>query len=354
MNYLKYAVGVDVAQNELVCCYGAIDYEMNHTVVSSRAFPNTGIGFKDCVKWMQKVHHNECLPQFVMEATGVYHQKFAHFLHINGYDVAIVLPNKISNYMRSMNLKTITDATSAQAICSFGLGKNLSPWVPAKPVYALLRQLTRERDQLISERTIIKNQLHALEAGAFVHNPSLLRLQERKTLLDSQVEKIKDETHQAIANDEQVKAIVTMVTTIPGVGELTAAIVLGETNGFELIKNKRQLASYAGLDIKRKESGTSVKAKETISKKGNKYLRKAMYLPALSAIRHNTQAKATYTRLEMKHGIKMKAAVAIQRKLLELIYILSKTMVPYNPNYEQEKGQQARVVAPLESDLCRF
>ncbi len=103
---------------------------------------------------------------------------------------------------------------------------------------------------------------------------------------------------------------------------LTAATVLAETNGFELIRNKRQLTSYAGLDVKEKQSGTSVKGKPRISKKGNKYLRKAMHLPALAAIRNDERFKAIFVRLVSKHGIKMKAAVAVQRKLLEMIFIL--------------------------------
>ena len=123
--------------------------------------------------------------------------------------------------------------------------------------------------------------------------------------------------------------------SIPGVGELTAAITLAETNGFELIRNKRQLVSYAGLDVKEKQSGTSVKGKPKISKRGNKHLRKAMHMPALTAIKHNEKMKAKYAHLVGRHGIKMKAAVAIQRKLLELIYTIFKTQQPFDKHYQQ-------------------
>ena len=114
---------------------------------------------------------------------------------------------------------------------------------------------------------------------------------------------------------------------------MTAATILGETNGFDLIRNKRQLASYAGLDVKEKQSGTSVKGKPRISKKGNRYLRKAMHLPALTAIRHDERFKAIFARIVSKHGIKMKAAVAIQRKLLEMAYTLYKKQEKYNHEY---------------------
>jgi transposase len=108
---------------------------------------------------------------------------------------------------------------------------------------------------------------------------------------------------------------------------------LAETNGFEHVKNKRQLVSYAGLDVREKQSGTSVKGKPRISKRGNRYLRKAMYLPALAAIRSNEQHRDIFARLVARHGIKMKAAVAIQRKILELIYVLIKNKTVYNEHH---------------------
>ncbi|MES1181859.1 MAG: IS110 family transposase, partial [Flavobacterium sp.] len=115
-----------------------------------------------------------------------------------------------------------------------------------------------------------------------------------------------------------------------GIGALTAVIILAETNGFELIRNKKQLVSYVGLDIKEKQSGTSVKAKPRISKKGNRSIRKAMHFPALTAVKWDDHYRDSYARLVSKHGIKMKALVSVQRKLLELTYILYKNKTTYN------------------------
>ena len=130
-----------------------------------------------------------------------------------------------------------------------------------------------------------------------------------------------------------MKAAVDNICSIVGIGTLTAVIVVAETNGFELIRNKRQLVSYAGLDVKEKQSGTSVRGKAKLSKKGNRHLRKAMHMPALVAMRNDERMKAVFARLVSRHGIKMKAVVAIQRKLLELIYTLWKTGKKYDPNY---------------------
>jgi transposase len=131
------------------------------------------------------------------------------------------------------------------------------------------------------------------------------------------------------------------------VGKLTAAIVLGETNGFELIRNKKQLTSYAGLDVKEKTSGTSVKSKPRISKRGNRHLRKAMYLPSLSSVKYNQAHKDLYIRIVSKGGIKMKALVAVQRKMLELTYIVHKNKTAFQQGYEKIKSSNTKVVAAL-------
>ena len=102
--------------------------------------------------------------------------------------------------------------------------------------------------------------------------------------------------------------------------------------------------SYSGLDVRQKDSGTSVKGKPQISKRGNRFLRKAMHLPALSAIRHNEHHKAVFVRLVSKHGIKMKAAVAVQRKLLELIYVIWKNNMPFDKEYTGAKKNEVEWV----------
>ena len=119
---------------------------------------------------------------------------------------------------------------------------------------------------------------------------------------------------------------------------------MAETNGFELIRNKSQLASYAGLDVREKQSGTSVKGKPRISKKGNRNLRKSMHLPSLTAVKWDENFKEIYARLVSKHGIKMKALVAIQRKLLELIYILFKNETNYDKQYVIKNSVQTHTV----------
>lgn len=352
MKAIKQTVGVDVAQKELVCVVGVLLEDLSVSLKARKAFGNHLSGFKAFLKWAKSF--TEVSPDLtvVLEATGVYHEKFVHWLVEQEQQVAIVLPNKISNYMRTLSLKTITDQTAAEAITQFGLERKLETWSPPKPIFRTLKQLTRERDQIVCERIVIANQLHAEKAEAFPNANSLKRLKARRILLNKQEKEIKKEIHLLVKSDPELEENMSYMTSIPGVGELTAVITLAETNGFELVMNKRQLVSYAGLDIREKQSGTSVKGKPKISKKGNRHLRKAMHFPALSAIRHCSIYKNSYARLVGRHGIKMKGVVAVQRKILELMYILFKTKTTFDLDYEQKKEQQLEAATPLQSSLC--
>lgn len=113
---------------------------------------------------------------------------------------------------------------------------------------------------------------------------------------------------------------------------LLSTPILAETQGFKLISNSKQLASYAGYDVIEKESGSSIKGKTRISKKGNSRIRAALHFPALVAARFNQPLKIVYTRINEKKGSKMVAATALQRKILILIYSLWKNDTTYNEN----------------------
>ncbi|MBV4360678.1 IS110 family RNA-guided transposase [Pinibacter aurantiacus] len=335
---VKQVAGIDVAKNELVVSFGKMHDDWTPELCAFKTFANTVKGYELMLKWVIKVAEPQLPIRFVMEATGVYHEAFAYYLDNKSLEVSIVLPNKISNYARSLAKNTVTDKTASEAIMLFGLERKLDRWHKPKKVYRDLRVLTRERSQLIEERTMLKNQLHAEQIRADSSDQSIGRMNKRITLLNKQLLEIKKELSEAAISDQQVKQDLKLLCSLPGVGELTAATIMGETNGFDLIRNKRQLTSYAGLDVREKQSGTSVKGKPRISKKGNRHLRKAMHMPALSAIKKDDRFKAVFARLVSKHGIKMKAAVAVQRKLLEMAYTIFKTQKPYDENYFINQG----------------
>jgi transposase len=334
MKILKQVVGIDVAQQELVVSLGRLLEDLSVELYASKTFSNNQKGHTLLMDWVKKMSDSGVAIQFVMEATGVYHETLAYSLVDRSHNVVVVLPNKISNYFRTLQVKTINDFTAAEAIARFGLERKLDNWQRPDPTFKKLKQLCRERDQIVVTRTVAKNQLHAEKAEAEPNSGTVQRLKQHILFLNKQEKQVKDEIQVLIKSKAELAQEVEVITSITGIGVLTAAIVLAETNGFELARNRKQLTSYAGFDIREKQSGTSIKGKSTISKRGNRYLRKAMYLPALAAIRHDPKFKSLFVRLVEKHGIKMKAVVAVQRKLLEMIYTIHKTKKPYDVNFE--------------------
>ena len=337
MKLLKQVLGIDVAQKELVVTLGRMHNDLTIELYAYNVFKNTEKGFLKLLEWVNKLTDKEIKVRYVMEATGVYHQKFAYYLDEKEEDISIVLPNKISNYMRTLDIKTITDKTCSEGIARFGLERKLDNWKKPKEIYRVLKQLTRERRQITDERTIVKNQLHAEQTEAIPHLSSIERLKKRILFLNTLEKEIKNEIENSVKEHKELMIDIGNICTIPGVSILTAATVIGETNGFELIRSKKQLTSYAGLDVKEKLSGTSVKGKPTISKRGNRYLRSCLHLPALSTIKWDDNFRDQYARIVAKHGIKMKGCVAVQRKLLELIYVIYKNKIAYDKDYESKK-----------------
>lgn len=347
MKVLKQVLGIDVAQKELVITLGRIYEDSSIELFAHRVFKNKESAFESVIKWVEKLVSKDVRIQYVMEATGVYHQKFAYYLDEEGCDVSVVLPNKISNYSRTIDIKTITDKTCSEIIARFGLERKLDCWKRPNNAYRNLQQLTRERIQIVEERTLVKNQLHAEKSEAFPNDSSVKRIKARIKFLNKQEAEIKHEITTYIQNEPEIRNEIKNICTIPGVGELTAVTILAETNGFELVRNKKQLVSYAGLDVVEKQSGTSVNGKPKISKRGNRNIRRAMHLPALSAIKHIEHYKEIYVRLVSKSGIKMKAVVAVQRKLLELIFVVYKNKTIFEKDYESKKREQLQEVATL-------
>jgi transposase len=335
--FIRQCVGIDCSKDELVVAFGTMNEDLGVQIISNERFKNTPSGFKKLLLWSKKLRNASLDIPFVIEATGVYHEGVSLFLYQSGESISVMLPNKVKAFSKTLKVKTINDKTCAQAISVMGLEKKLEKWKPANEVFRKIKQLTREREQVIVEMTQIKNQIHAEESGAWPNDGSIKRARQRVRLLEKQTLEIEVEVKGLIEANKWLAEKVEKVCSIKGIGQLTVAVILGETDGFNLIRNKKQLASYAGLDVVERESGISVRGKTRISRKGNRHIRKALYFPALSAIRSSETMKNLFARLVARHGIKMKAAVAVQRKLLELIYVIWKNDTIYNPDYHKNK-----------------
>lgn len=336
---LKYCVGLDIASKKIDVCISVIDDSQKVKVISSRSFVNSVAGFKTMEEWVNKNHKEKQVDLVLcMEATGVYHENCALYFFEKGFKTSIILPNKAKHYLISLGLKSKNDKIDARGLSRMGAEQCLGLWEPMGKFFYELRQYTRQYQNLQEQKTVFRNQLHALR-HAMYQNKKMIKQQEATIkLFDKQLLELVDLIKKHLDSDKIVKDKVKNICQIKGIGMLTVAAVLAETNGFELFKNYKQLVSYAGFDVVERESGTST-GKTKISKKGNGHLRRAMFMPAFTAVRYKEKSLLDlFDRTFAKHGIKMKSYVAVQKKLLVLIYHIWKKNEKFDPNYTQTKA----------------
>jgi len=336
-SFIKQCVGVDCAMEELVVTVAGLTESLFVQEIGFTKVANNKTGFLKLFSWIKSLTSKGIKPVFVIEATGVYHESFAHFVVDYGYDISVVLPSKIKHFRKSLDIKTDNDKTASFGIAHFGLSRKLDLWKKPDPTFKALRSLIRERNQLLEESTSANNQLHAVNHSDEQNPRVIARLQARITFCKKQISEIEKDLITAISDNQSLKSRLENLCTIKGVGLLTTIAIIAETDGFALIRNKRQLVSYAGFDVVEKQSGISVRGKARMSKRGNKNIRKALYFPSMSAVRHDPGMKNDFARIVSRSGIKMKALVAIQRKLLVLIYTLWKKNEPFDPDYNQNE-----------------
>lgn len=319
--------------------------------MSSKPFLNTLNGFKDIDQWIVKNHKAKEVPLVLcMEATGVYHENCALYFSERKYNTSIILPNKAKHYLISLGLKSKNDSIYAKGLSKMGAEQCLELWNPMGKFFYELRQYTRQYQNLQEQKTVFNNQLHALEHAMFKSKKMIKQQQVTIKLFAKQLKELEKLMKNLIDSDEVMQQKVSNICKIKGIGMLTAATILAETNGFELFKNYKQLVSYAGFDVVERESGTST-GKTKISKKGNGHIRRALFMPAFVAVKYNEKpAVDLYKRTFEKHGIKMKSYVAVQKKLLVLIYHIWKKNEDYNPNHLQKMNQHQENISNLLND----
>jgi len=337
----RQAIGIDVAKLDFAVCFSVCNENRENKHLSTRKFQNNPTGFKDFALWVTKWFNKDLPLSIAMEATGVYHERLACFIVDSGLNVSVLLPKRAKDFSRTLKVKATNDKISSQYLAIMGLEKKLDLWKKPEKVFVQLRRLTRERAQIIRLRTQVKNHIHAEKSGAWPDAKAIKRLEAQLALLIQQEKEIMTDIKSVLDENPGIKERVIKITSIPGVGLLTVCTIIGEANGFEHFRNKRHLDSYSGYDVMQNQSGTSVNTKARMSKRGNKHMRRGMHLPALTAIRHNESDKNTFIRIVSKTGIKMKGVVAVQRKLLVLIYTLWKNGTTYDPSHEENKKGQS-------------
>jgi transposase len=287
-------------------------------------FENTLSGFEQLSQWLQTqstppVH--ACL-----EATNIYGHALATYLHQQGHAVSIVNPARVKGYAQSQLSRTKNDAADASLIARFCRDIRPSLWHPAPPTVALLQSLTRRLEALEQMMTQEKNRLDLCD------DPDLRAdIEAHIEFIESQIKAVKQRSQQHIQSHESLAEDLRLLTSITGIGDHTAAIILGEIGSVESFGSARQLAAFAGVTPREFKSGTSINGQTRLCKIGNAHLRKALYFPALSLIRHCPVIQAFRQRL-LDHGKQKMAVVgAVMHKLIRVIYGVLKSRQDFDP-----------------------
>ncbi|MBA2500569.1 MAG: IS110 family transposase [Chitinophagaceae bacterium] len=338
MDTIRYGIGIDMAMEKFDACISTIDLQQTVTVKTYRTFHNTPNGYQQLFKWVMQ---NCSLPIpviYLMEATGIYYEGLAAYLHSQKSSVSVVLPNKAKKYKQALGLKSKTDSIDAKSLSRMICEQALPVWTPMSKNIYLLRGLTRQIQAITKDTCRLKSQLHAQTFAMHQHKEVIKCLKQQLKLLQKQKELLEVQVLKVIENDETLKDKCEKICRIKGLGKLSFAVIIAETNAFALFEKIGQVVSYAGYDVVEDQSGKH-KGKGKISKQGNSRIRRIMHLPAFNVVRLKQKPFADlYTRIYERTKVKMKAYAAVQKKLLILVYILWKKDEAYDPFYQMKSS----------------
>lgn len=337
---LKQNVGCDISKDDFKVSFQQLLEGQHIRIKASRTFKNTKAGFLAFLTWIDKKRVQDIPVRVTLEATGVYYEQLVYCLDDHDIYVSVLLGTVSSNYMKSLNINSKTDKIDAKALGQMGLERDLEQWKPSSPNARTIKQLTRDRVSLLEEKTALSNKLHALMHAHESNEIVIKRVLQRIKLVQRQIKEADKDIQNALKKDENMAQHVEHICKAKGIGVITATTIIAETDGFNLFTSRAQLVSYAGYDIVQKQSGTSVNGKTRISKKGNKYIRRALYFPSIVIVQHEEVFKQLYKRVLKRTGVKKKALVAVQRKILVLIYSLYKNNQEFDPNFHKTESNK--------------
>jgi transposase len=313
-------VGIDVAKASFQVCL--LQEKPLHV-----QFDNTVKGYKGLQGWLKRHAGKEVW--IGMEATGSYGEALCEYVHGQGYRVSVVNPARIKGYAQSQMKRHKTDQSDAALIADFCRTQQPALWTPPSGEERELRDLVRRLDDLKQLRQAEQNRLEARPTS-----PVVLRdLQQVIAFLDQQIRQLEQDIDDHIQQHPRLRQQRALLTSIPGLGNLTSSQIMAELGDLTRFDNVRQLVALAGLNPQQRQSGSSLHYTAGISRMGRFSLRAALYMPALVAIRHNPILRVFAQRLTDNGLTAKQVIVAVMRKLLHLAYGILKSKRPFNPHH---------------------
>lgn len=318
-------LGLDVAKLKFNACLVRAGGKLRHKV-----FTNNPHGFARLSDWLirqgvKQVH--ACL-----EATGTYGDSLAAYLYAQDHIVSVVNPAAIKAYAQSHLSRTKTDRVDAALIAGFCGERRPPAWHPPAREVQELQALVRRLESLVGMRIAEENRL----CSGITVEAVRASVEELIAHLSEQIERAQALIRDHIDNHPGLKRQRELLDSIPGIGETTAAALLAEVPDFSQYRSARQVAAFAGLVPRERQSGSSVRGRVRMSKIGNARLRKALYFPAITAIRCSPFFQAWAEGLRQRGKSKMAVIGAVMRKLVHLAYGVLKTGKPFDPEWAQK------------------
>ena len=321
MLYLHIALGIDIAKDKFDVAL------LNDDSFKLAQFENNKTGFRKLTKWLKKHGGKKCTA--CMEATGRYGDELADYLYNQNHPVSVVNPARIKAYRQSRQQRNKTDREDAKIIAHFCATQQPRLWSPPPAHIQELQALTRRLEALKDDRTRELNRRVSGIKSKIVQKD----IEKHIAFLDKQIAKLQQQINQLIDQHSDLRRKKELLTSIKGIGDITAAAFLGEVTDIDQFESAQQLAAYAGLTPSQHQSGKSISKPGRMSKQGNPRLRKLFYMPVKSAKRFNPIVKRLVTRMEKAGKPYHTIRGAAMRKLIHLAYGVLKTGQPFDPNY---------------------
>ena len=315
------AVGIDISKAKLdIALYQDETYQ-------EATFANKRDGFRRLAKWLKKRKAKQA--HVCIEATGRYGEEVAEFLHGRGYPVSLVNPARVKAYGDSQLKRNKSDRQDARLIAHFCATQKPTLWTPPSPEAKELRAMTRHLETLKADRTREVNR----KKSGLSSEAVLQSIDEHITFINTQIDQLEQQINDLIDQDPSLRQQHELLTTIPGIGDTTAANFIAEVPDVLRFESAGQLAAHAGLTPRQHHSGSSVHRRSRLAKTGSSRLRTMFYFPALAAINWNPIVMALAHRLEERGKSSMIIVGAAMRKLLHLVYGVLKNGKPFDANY---------------------
>jgi transposase len=327
-------VGIDVAKRTFDAALVRQGQKWPATPLAEvpvRSFERTATGVHEFLQWLDAI---ETAPHVraVMEATGRYSTELVLWLtgERPALAPAIAPPHQTAAFIASMGLRNKTDKLEARALGFYGMERQPEPYAPATPAQTQLRELVRYRDFLVREHVAAANRADETRGCTAVQRMEGKRLR----LIEGDIERIEHEMRQQVQAAPELAHDIELMTSIYGVGFITAATVRAELGDLRRFTKARQLSAYAGLNPTLRQSGSSVNGRPHMNKKGNPHVRQSLYLAAMVTIRGHNDLQRTYLQLREQGKPAMAALGAIMRKLLVLMRAILISGKPFDPMWK--------------------